>query len=188
MVGGFAAGLFWRQIAEGANDHSRAGEASKSWRAGRVVHQFGLLGCQAEVEDFEPAVARQEEVLGLDVTVSDALVMRRSETLGDSARVLGGFADSDGPSPESSTKGLALENLRDNVVLLVLLAGVVHGEDVRVRESGDGLSFLMEACQAVAIIDQAFWEELDRHLSAEPGVTARNTSPIPPLPIWPRIS
>jgi hypothetical protein len=69
------------------------------------------------------------------------------------------------------TPGFSLKDLGHDVVLLVLLTDVVHGEDVGVRESGDGPGLLTEACQAVAIVDQAFREELDRDVSAEPWVT-----------------
>src|SRR5215203_1645763 len=46
---------------------------------------------QAEVEDLEPTVGRDEKVLGLDVAMRDPLVVRGRETGDDLARVLDGF-------------------------------------------------------------------------------------------------
>ena len=46
----------------------------------------------AEVENLDPPVARDEQVVGLQVAMDDALVVRGGEPLRDLARVVDGFA------------------------------------------------------------------------------------------------
>jgi hypothetical protein len=60
----------------------------------RVAAQGSHLGLarEAEIEDLHAPVARQEQVLRLQVPVDDALVMRGREAMRHLRPVLGGLA------------------------------------------------------------------------------------------------
>src|SRR5205814_6438322 len=89
---------------------------------------------QAEVEQLYHAVARDEDVLRLEVAMDDAARVRRREAVGD------GRADLDGPPPrqraalQEAAQRVALEQLRDDVGEVALLLELVEREDVRMRD------------------------------------------------------
>ena len=126
-------------------------------------HQLG----EAEVEDLDAAVPGQEEILGLQIPVDDALLVRRRETMRHLARDVDGLADRQRACLQAVAQRLALEQLRDDVRSPVLVADVVDGEDVRVVERRGGLRLLREASQAVGIGRNAGGKDLDGHVAAE---------------------
>ena len=84
-------------------------------RVGLVVGRgFDALG-QAEVQDLDVAVVRDEDVVGLQVAVDDALAVRGGEALGDLQRPVHGLPLRDGRAVELAAQRLALEQLRDGV-------------------------------------------------------------------------
>ena len=70
---------------------------------------------QAEVEDLDPAVAGEEHVLGLQVAVDDALLVRGGEAARDLERVVERLARRERARREPVAQRLALEQLRDDV-------------------------------------------------------------------------
>ena len=87
---------------------------------------------QAEVEDLDAAVAGDEDVLGLEVAVDDALLVRGRQPLRDlqppsSIALRGGS----GPRARARAQRLALEQLGDDVRRAVVRADVEDRDDVR---------------------------------------------------------
>ena len=74
-----------------AQDDPRLGQCADGLDAGPVP-AGGHPASQAEVEDFDEAVLRDEEVLGLQVPMHDSAGMRGGEAAGDLPRVVGGFS------------------------------------------------------------------------------------------------
>ena len=77
-VGGLAAHLLGRHVAEGAEDDAGLGAPGLGRKVGPAragAFRLRQLG-QAEVEDLDAAVLRDEEVLGLQVPVDDPLLVR----------------------------------------------------------------------------------------------------------------
>ena len=70
---------------------------------------------EAEVEDLDAAVLRDEDVLGLQVPVDDALLVRRGEAEGDLRRVVERAALGQPAARERGAQRLALEQLLDDV-------------------------------------------------------------------------
>ena len=70
---------------------------------------------EAEVEDLDAAVARDEEVLGLQVAVDDALLVRGGQAVRDLDRVVDRLARRQSAPPDARAQGLALEQLLDDV-------------------------------------------------------------------------
>ena len=67
---------------------------------------------------------------------------------------------------------LAFEQLRHEVVEAVVLADVVHGEDVRMVERGRRTRLLLEPQQTVAIAAELNRQDLDRDVTSQPDVAA----------------
>ena len=99
----------------------------------------------AEVGDLHPALFVQQDVLGLDVAVHDALLVRELQRLAnlrhDGQRLL----RRDLPRLEQLAQAHAVHELHQQVVEAVGLAEVVHGDDVGVVQPGQRLGFALEA-------------------------------------------
>ena len=83
-VGDAAAHLLGRHVPGGAHDRARLRQRQ---RAGGRRRALGGAG-HAEVEDLHLPVARDEQVVGLEISVNDALLVHRGEAVGDLRREL----------------------------------------------------------------------------------------------------
>ena len=112
-----AADLLGRHVADGAHDEAGLGARRCRREAGRA--RAGSLGLrelgQAEVEDLHAAVARDEDVLGLQVPVDDALGVGGGESRGDLEPVTDGAARRECSARETRAQRLAFEQLLDDV-------------------------------------------------------------------------
>ena len=108
---------------------------------------------QAEVEDLDVPVLREEDVVGLQVPVDDPALVRRGEAAGDLEAVVDGLPLRDRDAAvEPPAERFALEELRDGVGDAVVPAEVVDREDVRVRERRDRLGFSLETRERVGVV------------------------------------
>ncbi len=139
-------------------------EASLAERLG-----VGELG-DAEVEDLDPPVLRQEEVGGLEVAVDDAVLVRGGEAAGDLLGVLDGLAERQRAGGEHLAERAALEELGDEVGGAVVGADVEEGEDVGVVEGAGEAGLLLEAAEAVGVLAVLGGEDLDGDVAVEAGV------------------
>ena len=122
---------------------------------------------EAEVEDLDAAVVRDEEVLRLQIPVDDPLLVRRGEPVRDLERVVGRLAGGELAAGQGRAEGLALEELLDDVGSAVYRSDVVDGGDVRVVENARRLGLLLEAAQAVGVLREGGRQDLDRDLAGE---------------------
>ncbi len=97
------------------------------------------------------AVSRNEEILGLQIPVDDALLMGRGEALGDLERVVHGLLLRNRTGVELPAQRLAFQKLHDGVRDAVLVAEVVNREDVGMRERRDRLRLALEPRQRVRV-------------------------------------
>jgi hypothetical protein len=83
-VGGAATHLLRRHVAEGAENHPRLRPRRCSGEIGSLASLFrvGELR-EAEVQNLHPAVAGNEDVLGLQIPVNDPFFVRRGQTVHD---------------------------------------------------------------------------------------------------------
>ena len=123
----------------------------------------------AEVEDLDVPVLRDEDVLGLDVAVDDPLLVRRGKAVSDLDGVVDGLLRRQG-SAELFAERFALQKLRDDEGASLVRPDVVDDEDVGVIELGGGAGFLLEAREAFGIRGEAGVDDLDRDVTAEPRV------------------
>ncbi len=119
---------------------------------------------------FTLSVARQEDVLGLQVAVDDAGGVGGREALCDLDRGGGDDLDGERPAVEAVPERLALEELGDEVGDAVVAPDVEDGEDVRVVEPPDRLHLDLEPADPVGVGGPGPREDLDGDVAAEPGV------------------
>jgi hypothetical protein len=109
----------------------------------------------------------QEDVLGLEVPVDDALVVGRGEAGRDLRGDLRGPARGQVPREEPLPEGLALEELRDQEGNALVGADVVDDQDARVVEGARRPGLLLEAQQALLVAGERPGQDLDRHVARE---------------------
>ena len=134
-VGGLPSHLLGRHVAERSQHDARL-RAAPSPSAGssglpRLASLLRQLR-QAEVEDLDPAVPRDEEVLGLQVPVDDPLLVRGGQAVRDLQRVVDRLARRDASAGERRAQRLAFEQLLHDVGRALVGPDVVDGRDVGV--------------------------------------------------------
>ena len=178
-----SADLLRRHVAHGAHHRAGLGKRSSEGRNSRfVAFRHGLLPrgrlltsgrverppeSQAEVEDLDVPVARDEQVVGLQVAVHDAALVSGGESLRDLERVVHGLLLRDRARVELPAQGLALQELHRRVRDAVLRSEVEDREDVRVRQRRHGLRLALEAGQRVGILREPFGKDLDGDVAVE---------------------
>ena len=127
--------------------------------------------CRAELQQLHVAVGGDEDVRRLQVAVNDAAAMRGAERIGQlHADVEQRDRPAGGRVGNHLVECASLEQLADQKRLSVVLAGVVNGADVRVRDERG------EARLAVEAIDRAGSgyllrpQQLDGDFALEPQV------------------
>jgi len=88
--------------------------------------------------------------------------VRGREPLGDGGPDLEGSPGGERAAIEGGTQRLAFEKLRDRVGNATLTAKVMDGEDVRMRQRGDGPRFALEAGEGIVISMESIRQHLDR--------------------------
>lgn len=142
--------------------------------AGRrsAVRRFGVLTTrrQTEIQDLDTAVPGREEVLRLQVSVNDSLLVRRRETFRDPAGPIDRRAERHGPRREAGPQCLPLEQFRDDVRNGSLAAEVVDLEYGWVGKRRDSLGLSFEASDSCVSGGRFGRQHLDGDLAVEPRV------------------
>ena len=170
LVGRVSFHLLGRHVAERPHHDAGLG-AGRRCRQVRLLpaRPFGLRELrETEIEDLDPPVPRQEQVLGLQVPVADSLFVRRREALGDLHGVFDRLADSESSAREPRAERLALEQLGHDVWRAVVRAEVVDGRDVRVVQRPGRLRLELEAAEAVRVLRVRGRKDLDRDVALKP--------------------
>jgi hypothetical protein len=143
-VEGLARGLFRRHVRDGADDHAGAGtvvgDGARGVAAGRSVVQLR----QPEVGELRVARRGDQDVFGLDVAVQDAGAVRGGEAVGDACEQLERVAPVALRGVNPILERSAVDELRDEILTIVELAGVVDGDDVRMVQRRGRLRFALE--------------------------------------------
>ena len=164
------AGLFRRDVLRRTHYHPGRGEAAalaEQLGAGFRLEQLG----DVEVEDLHPPFAGDEDVVGLEIAVEDALLVRRREAAGDLDRVVDRLARLDRAGVHLGAQRSPDEELGHQVARLVLLAEVVDGDEVRMVQPAGGAGLELESLQLLGpALDHAGVEHLDGDVAAHAGV------------------
>ena len=176
MVCGLALELLGREVAGCAKKLAgprRAGERDSL--RGRGVRRGVRLALvtqpgQAEIEDLDLSIGRDEQVLGLQVAVDDDPRVCGSEPARRLRDQLERLPDAEVTLPQPLTQRLALEQLGDDVGMALRHAEVVHRQDVGVLERRQRPRLCLEATQTSGLPRGLVGKNLDRHFSAEAAV------------------
>ena len=140
---------------------------------GRFLAACGPCGHdlrQAEVEDLQPPVRRDEEVLGLQVAVKDPLGVRRLQAPCRLHSEREDLTLRRGAARHERPQRFPFEHLRDDVGRPLVEAHVVDSQDAGVVEGGDGPRLPFEAREPVGVAPDVLRQNLDRHLAPEAGI------------------
>ncbi len=171
-VGGLALDLLGRHVAQRAHHDARlctgggGGHVGLRAGAGLRLRQLG----EAEVEDLDAAFVRDEEVLGLEVPMHDALVVRRGQAMRDLEGIVDRLARREAAGRELRSQRLAFQKFLNDVRRTVVAPDVVDRRDVGMVQDARGLRFLLEAAQAVRVGRERRRQHLDRDVAPEPGI------------------
>ena len=166
-VDGASRCLLRRHVRRGPdNDSPSCTQVGRS--SERVVWQGVVQLRQSKVGQLRVATLRDQNVLGLDIAMQNAGLMRCGEAVRDAGQQVDRLAPAmcaRRPVP----KRPAVDELGDKILTALDFIGVVHGEDVRMIEPGRRLRFALEAPARGRVCDVA-GEELDRNGPPELGV------------------
>ena len=142
MVDPLATHLLWRHIAGGSEHQSGVCGALLGQRL-RSLHifSFGQLG-DAEIENLDVSIVGHEKVLGLEIAMDDATLVGSGQAACDLDGVVDGLASGQRPALQSFPQRRALEQLADDVGRSIVLADVVHHQDVGMVEAAGGAGLL----------------------------------------------
>ncbi len=162
--------LFRGHVPDGPQEPARGGLG----HGGRFhVHEASEPGIQAgqpEIQDFHLPVPGEEQVLRLDVPVTDALLVGRREPPGHLHGDVQGPSQGQRPLREPVAQGLPLKELVHGVEDPAVLPHVEEGDDVGVREGGHGAGLPCEALACLARAGQVLGKDLECHLASQAGV------------------
>ena len=166
-VDALAGHLLRRHVAE-RSQHDSLRRA----RHGRAIGAGGVetLQRQPEIENLDVAVAGQEDVLGLEVAMDDALGMRRRQPVGNRRRNLDRLAPRQRTPSRSAREGCAFEQLHHGERNAIGDGELVDRQDAGVGERRDGARFGLEARAHQRIGRDVRRHHLQRHFAPEPGI------------------
>jgi hypothetical protein len=157
LVGALSAHLFGRHVAHRAEDGAFAGAALCGRR-----RQLG----DAEVEDLEPALVRDEQILGLEIAVDDAFVVGGAQPLGKLQCPIDRLGGRQLLSAQPLAERCPLEQLRNDIRFAFEHADVVDDEHVRVIERSGRARFLLEPAQLLIAV-RSGQQDLDGNFAAQ---------------------
>ena len=171
-----------RHDAERVQVRARVGRLAADLLGGQVLHRaldaarlrrlaVGIRAGQAEVGDLHRAAGRDQDVLGLDVAVDDALCVRGLEGEQRLADDLGRLRRLEPDvRVQQLARGAPADELHDHVVDAVDRAPVVDRDDVRVGEGRRRARLVAEPIDESLVSGEGSVQDLDRHLAREHGV------------------
>ena len=152
MIDALAADLLRRHVVERTHHHVAAGQLG------------GDEAGETEIENLDHAVIGDEDVGGLDVAVDDAVDVRVVEPFADIDRDVQLAAHAQLlRAGHALLQILPLEELHREVGLTLVLAEVVDGDDVAVRQLTGGPGLAEESFTEVSALVNRRRDHLDRH-------------------------
>ena len=135
-----------------------------------AVEEFVLVGGDAEVADVRGAVAVEQDVRRLDVSVDDALAVGVVEGAGGLSDDPHRLLDARSPLPQPLGEVGAVDQVRDDEVRRAFSLNVVDRDDAGVPQPGDSPGFRQQEVDLVGVNQTARLQDLDRDVALEAGV------------------
>jgi hypothetical protein len=121
----------------------------------------------AEVGDFHPAGGVQEDVLRLDVTVQNPVVMSELESLADRGYERQGLGRGHPCIAECLSEGHSIDVFEEQVAELPGLTEVIDSHYPRMVESGEQSGLALETFNEGGVTDQVSRQDLQGHPSVQ---------------------
>ena len=138
--------MFRRHVGKGSLDHPGTGQASGE--GGRVgLEEFG----DAKVQNLESAVGRETKISGLQVSMQDALLMRRRNSRGHLDAKLENLIDWKRPGRKLLSDGVARKQLHRQEIGGTRAVEIVNCRNVGMVQPGKDLCFQLEVSAGVGI-------------------------------------
>ncbi len=99
--------------------------------------------------------------------MDDPLQVRAGQPVGDRRADLDGLSPRKRGGRKPISQRLPFEQLRHDEEDALVLSEIVDGQNVRMRQRGDGLGFALETRHRVGILGAVSRKDLDRHLAPE---------------------
>lgn len=162
--------LFGRHVAERA-EHD-ACRRVRHCRTVRYCRRLEALQREAEVQDLDRTVAGQEDVLRLQVSMDDALAVRRGESVRRRRRDLYGVLPRDRARLHARAERAPFQQFHDGEQQTVHDRELVYGKDARVRQRRDRARLRLEPLTHVGICRDVVRHDLDGDFAAQTHITA----------------
>ena len=164
-----AARLLWTHVRHRADD-----EAGCRLGVRGCSHQrfFIVLGFrQPEVDDLHASIDGDHHVLGLQIAMHDAGVVRCGQALSDLVGDLDHALERHPAAVHLRAQRAPFDELRHEIRGVAFDADVVHRQDVRMVQGAGRDGFLSEAALPIGVERRGFEQDLDRDIALESGVS-----------------
>jgi len=140
----FAAGhLLRRHVADGAHHRSMLGDSGGRIRTPGVVELKKFR--QTEIQHLGRTVARNHQVLRLEIAMNDANLVRFGETVGNLRRDCDRLAKWNRARGEQRTHRFSIHQFHCDIARAVYVSEFINRHNVRVIKRAGGTGFLLEA-------------------------------------------
>jgi len=106
---------------------------------------------EAEVEDLNPPVFGDEQILRLEIAMNDSFFVRRCQSMRDLHGVVQRLAGGNGSATQTLAQRLALQQFGDDVRRTLARANVEHSQNVGMIQGSGGQRLLLKAAHAVGV-------------------------------------
>ncbi len=172
-----SADLFRRHVAHRAHDGTGVGHRGGCRGRFRGAGVFRQALGEAEIENLDPAVSEDEDVLGLQIPMHDAAVVSRGQSASDVRRRFDRFAHRQRAAIQMVAERFPFEQLGDGIqdgsaasrggVRRLNLPDVMNGEDVRVGKCGNSLGLAFEPGPSLRVVCDGGGQHFDRDVAIE---------------------
>ena len=170
-VGGMSPHLLRRHVADGTGNLAGLGVLRDG--GGRTIGAdgFGLREFgQAEIQDLEAAVFRQEEVFRFEVTMYNAGVVSGGQSTRNVHSAITGIARTHRTAAQAIPQCFSLQQFGHYVRTPIVLSDVEDRNNIGMVESGSGLRLQFEAVETSRVPRPVVWKHFDRHVTFQRGV------------------
>ena len=134
--------------------------------AGDAGIETGFIAGDAEVKQFDRAIYAHNHVRRFDIAMDDAIAMSVSQGQANLLDHAQRMLQLEAMALNGFVQGFALDVFHDDVRFAILIAGVVHDDDVVVAESAGLACLTVEPLQHFCIAAEALGQHLDGHDAA----------------------
>ena len=137
----------------------------KSGESSEVNVELG----EAKIENFD-GVFGDHQVFWLEVAMDNAGFVGPGKSFGNLHGDSDDFADGKITGGEKFAQGFSFDEFQNEEIDAVLVADVVKGADIWMREAGDGAGFVIQAFAEIGLLGEALGKDFDRDVAAEASI------------------